>query len=391
MSITTALESISRERAAELTLELVRIPSPTGDTVDVSRRLATELQSLGMEVTWFDRLPATPVVIGRLPGTPGGKTLILNGHLDTVPIPHPEPERREGRVYGRGSIDMKGCIVAAVEAVRALQESGTKLAGDVVICAHGLHEAPGGHAEDLIAAIQEGAVTGDAAIVLEIGHDALPVAGLGSGITTARFTRPGAVTHELKTAAGTPHPAFAVAEAALGLQALNERLKQVHVPGIGPESFHVGQVHCGDFFNRYPNAGWIEGLRRYGPENSAEFAEAELRSLLGPIGERHGLDFEMTFEKVRDGFRIAPDHPLVTSLQQAFRDDTGRELPITGIRIIADAPIFDKVGGIPCLYHGLAGESAHSDLEWVDESELERAARVYLRTAVNFLGLANGD
>jgi acetylornithine deacetylase/succinyl-diaminopimelate desuccinylase-like protein len=389
MSIERAIESISRERAAELTLELVRIPSPTGDTVDVSRRLASALQSLGMEVTWFDRLPETPVVIGRLAGAPGGKTLILNGHLDTVPIPHPEPERRDGRVYGRGSIDMKGCIVAAVEAVRALQESETQLAGDVVICAHGLHEAPGGHAEDLIAAIREGAVTGDAAIVLEVGHDALPIAGLGSGITTARFSRPGSVTHELMTVAGTPHPAFAVAEAVLALQELEERLKQVHVPGIGPESFHIGQVHCGDFFNRFPNVGWIEGLRRYGPENTAEFAEGELRALLSPIAEKHGLDFEMTFEKVRDGFRIAPDHPLVRSLQQAYSDETGRELPITGIRIIADAPVFDKVGGIPCLYHGLAGEGAHGDLESVPESELERAARVYLRTAVNYLGLAN--
>jgi len=386
-----ALSRVSAARAAQLALELVAIPSPTGDTAAVSERFAAELRSAGLEVDVFDRYPATPVVIGRLRGRPGGPTLILNGHLDTVPIPHAPPERRDGRIYGRGSADMKGPLAAGVEAVRALREAGAPLAGDVVLCAHGLHEAPAGHAEDLAAALREGALRGDAAMVLEVGHDALPLAGLGSAIFVARFYRPGEVTHELMTPPGTPHPAFAVARALLALRELNGRIAEKPVEGVGPESVFVGQVHGGDFFNRFQTEAWIQGLRRYGPENSAEACGAELRDLLLPIAREEGLDLDLSIETVRDGFRIAADHPLARSLQEAYRAETGRPLPTTGIRIVADAPVFEKVGGIPCLYHGLAGEGAHGDVESLPEAELLRAARVYLRTILNFLGTASAD
>ena len=387
MSLDAALSCISRERAAALTLDLVAIPSPTGDTAEVSERLAAELRDLGMEVEQFLRFPETPVVIGRLRGARPGPTLILNGHLDTVPIPHADPERRDGRVYGRGTLDMKGPIAAGVEALRAVREAGLELAGDVLLCAHGLHEAPGGHAEDLIAALEEGAISGDAAIVLEVGHEALPVAGLGSGIYRAHFRRPDEVTHELMTPAGTAHPAFAAAEAVLALRDFNEQLSRTPLEWIGNESVFVGQLHSGDFFNRFSNHAWIEGTRRYGPDSTADEAAAGLVERLRPIADRFGLQFELEFEKVRDGFRVPLDHPLVGALQQAYESETGRPLKPTGIRIVADAPVFQKVGGIPCLYHGLAGYGAHGDVEWVAEAELERAARVYLRTLAAYLAV----
>jgi succinyl-diaminopimelate desuccinylase len=389
MSLTTALAAVSPERAAELALALVRIPSPTGDTVAVSNRLAEELAGLGLEVTQFREFPATPVVIGRLPGGGGGPTLILNGHLDTVPIPHAPAERRDGRVYGRGSLDMKGPLAAGVEALRAAREAGLRFAGDLVLAAHGLHEAPGGHAEDLAAALRSGALRGDAALVLEAAHDALPVAGLGSAIYRAVFRRPGDVTHELRTPAGTPNPLFAVADAVLALRAESERLAgSPPVEFVGTESLAVAQVHGGDFFNRFPNEAWVEGTRRYAPEKTAAAAEAELRAVLAPVAARHGVELALSFERVRDGFRTSPDHPLVAALRSAYEAETGAPLPLTGIKLVADAPVFEKEGGIPCLYHGAAGEGAHGDVEWVPEAELGRAARVYLRTAAAFCGVA---
>lgn len=388
MQLEAALDRISAERAAALTLELVSIPSPTGETREVSERFAAALADAGMEVELFRRYPHTPVVIGRYRGQPGGRTLILNGHLDTVPVPHAPPERRDGRIYGRGAADMKGPLAAAVEAVRAAAAAGVRFGGDLVICAHGLHEAPGGHAEDLVAALESGALRGDAAVVLEIGHDALPVVGLGSGIYEARFLRPGPVTHELMTPAGTPHPAAAAAEAILALQELQERLAMRPIERAGPESVFVGQVHCGDFFNRFPNEARIEGTRRYAPDRTAEEVAEELRALLAPIADRHGLRLELTFTRVRDGFRVPEDEPIVLALRAAYRAETGRELPLTGIRIVADVPVFQKTAGIPAVYHGLAGEGAHGDVESIPESELLRGARIYLRTAAEYLGLA---
>lgn len=388
MTVANALSRVSADRAASLTLDLVSIPSPTGETLEVSEHFAAALRALGMEVELFREFPRTPVVVGRLRGASGGPTLILNGHLDTVPIPHSVPERRDGRVYGRGAIDMKGPLAAAVEALRAAKDAGLQFAGEVLLCAHGLHEAPGGHAEDLEAALKAGVVRGDAAIVLEIGHDALPVVGLGSGIYQAWFRRSGSVTHELMTPAGTPHPAHAAAAAIPLLVEYNQRLARSPIEHAGAESCFIGQVHCGDFFNRFPTEAWIEGTRRYGPERTAAEVAEEMRLLLQPVAERYGVELELRFERVRDGFRIAEDHPLVEAVRRAHTEETGNPLPITGIRIVADAPVFDKVGGIPCLYHGIQGDTAHSDLEWVEEAELARGARVYLRTLAHYLGVA---
>lgn len=381
-----ALSRISSDRAAALTLDLAAIESPTGDTVAVSERFAAELRSLDLEVEWFDRYPQTPVVIGRWRGAGSGPILVLNGHLDTVPIPHAPAERRGGRVYGRGTADMKGPLAAAVEALRAAREAGVRFDGDVVLCAHGLHEAPGGHAEDLIAALEAGAIRGDAALVLEVGADALPLVGMGSGIYQAHFRRSERVTHELMTPPGQAHPAFAAAEAALAIGEFNGRLKSEVVERVGPESVFIGQLHCGDFFNRFPSEAWLEGTRRYGPDKTAEGVGAELRALLEPIAARAGLTLDFSFIRIRDGFRTREDHPLVQALRTAYHEETDRELPLTGIRIVADAPVFEKVGRMPCLYHGLAGEGAHGDVESVPETELLRGARVYLRTLAHYLG-----
>ncbi|HEU4752689.1 MAG TPA: M20/M25/M40 family metallo-hydrolase, partial [Armatimonadota bacterium] len=274
----------------------------------------------------------------------------------------------------------------AVEAIRALRESALTLGGDLVLCAHGLHEAPGGVAEDLEAALADGAIRGDAALVLELGADSLPVAQVGSAIFRARFSRAAGVTHEVFTPAGTPHPASAAAEAVQQIEALNQRLAAVSLPHLGHETAFVGQVHCGDFYNRFPNTAFIEGTRRWAPERSAADVQRELGDLLAAVARRRGLDLEYTFSKVRDGCRIAEDHPLVRTLRQAYLDETGRALPFSGSRVVADASLFHHAG-IPCAYHGLAGEGAHGDVEWIPESELRRAARVYLRLAAAYLGL----
>src|SRR5207248_8530588 len=106
-----ALSRIDADRLAQLALKLVRIESPTGETREVSERFAAALREGGCDVELDRSFPATPVVLARLSGG-GPRTLILNGHLDTVPIPHPPPEIAAGRLFGRGALDMKGPLAA---------------------------------------------------------------------------------------------------------------------------------------------------------------------------------------------------------------------------------------------------------------------------------------
>ena len=203
------IEHVDADRLRDLTLELVEIESPTGDTAEVARRYAQRLEEIGMEVEVLDEVfPATPIVIGRLRGGEPGPSVVLNGHLDTVPIPH-EPARIEnGSVYGRGSADMKGALACAAEAARVLKESGP-FPGELVIIAIGMHEAPGGRGEDLTWLLREHGFRSDFAVVCELSGDTFVAAHMGQATVEITIARPGIVTHELKTAAGTPHPIMA--------------------------------------------------------------------------------------------------------------------------------------------------------------------------------------
>ncbi len=180
-AIKRALGLVDAQRVAQLTLDLVKIKSYTGETVEVAEFYARTLKDLGLEVQLLRDFPRTPQVVARLRGTGGGPTLELNGHLDTIPVEHSAPKIADGCVWGRGATDMKGGLATVVEAVRCMVEAGVRLKGDLLLTAHGLHEAPLGHGEDITARMRTGP-KGDAAIIAEGGGPTLPMAGLGMGI-----------------------------------------------------------------------------------------------------------------------------------------------------------------------------------------------------------------
>jgi succinyl-diaminopimelate desuccinylase len=136
-------------------------------------------------------------------------------------------------------------------------------------------------------------------------------------------------------------------------------------------------VHGGDFYNRHPVECRIVGTRRWAPGNTQAAVEAELRALLDPIAAASGCTIELDLRLGRDSYRIDPEHRLATALRDGYLEVTGRELPLTGLKIVADGAIFSQAG-IPTVYHGPVGTGAHGDVETVEVAELVRAARVYL-------------
>ena len=166
-----------------------------------------------MDVEVLDSVfPKTPIVIGRLRGDRPGPTVVLNGHLDVVPIPHDPPRLEGDLIYGRGSADMKGACACAAEAARVLSESGS-FAGELVIVAIGLHEAPGGRGEDLTWLLTEHGFTADLAVVCELSRPGMVVVShMGQATAEITVSRPGTPTHELLTPKGTPHPLLAAAK-----------------------------------------------------------------------------------------------------------------------------------------------------------------------------------
>src|ERR1700730_5082387 len=149
--VTTRLHSlINRDRLVRTVVELVKIPSRTGEAGAVLDKLGEILESEGFRV---ERPPAghptAPAVVVRLDSGKPGRTLQFDGHLDTVHLPFVAPEVQNDRITGSGSCDMKGGTAAAVEALRVLRDSGALTGGSVLFTAHDLHEAPWGDGHQL--------------------------------------------------------------------------------------------------------------------------------------------------------------------------------------------------------------------------------------------------
>jgi acetylornithine deacetylase/succinyl-diaminopimelate desuccinylase-like protein len=381
------LGRVDADRLQQATLDLVRIRSYTGDTREVAAAYARHLEQIGLEVEVLRDFPNAPCVVARLRGAGGGPTLEFNGHLDTVPVDHPAPRVADGRIFGRGSADMKGGLAAMAEAARVIAESGRRLKGDLLLVAHGLHEAPDGHGEDLLDLVRRG-IKGDAVIITEVASDTLPIVGLGQAAFDFTITRPGESSHELLTPPDTPHPILAAVRLVNLIQARHAELAKIPIPYVGPESFFVGIFQGGDFYNRWTNSCQVMGTRRYGPENSYANVLAELRAMAAQVEQETGARVALNLIPVRDGFRVAENEALVVALREAYREVTGRELPLVGSRMVGDAAIFTKEGRIPALYHGPGGTGAHADLESAPIAELVRAAKVYVLTALEYAGEA---
>jgi acetylornithine deacetylase/succinyl-diaminopimelate desuccinylase-like protein len=140
------IAQVSEERLVETASSFVNVSSPTGSELEMAELMRDTLESMGLAVTWQEVEDGRPNVVGRLEGVGGGPSLMFNGHMDTSYSgrePHlrgkigfePHAMVRDGRIYGLGISNMKGALACYVEAVRAVQDAGLTLRGDVIIAA----------------------------------------------------------------------------------------------------------------------------------------------------------------------------------------------------------------------------------------------------------------
>ncbi len=372
----------------QMAFDMVAIPSPTGDTRRVTEFYAGQLRALGLEVHWDDSLPESPSVVAYLNGGRPGPTLELAGHLDAIPVAHDPAEIRDGMLYGRGAADMKGSMGGLLEVARVLAPLREQLAGRLMICAYGYHEAPLGRGQNLLPLLARG-IVGDAVINVEGPDEAVAVVGKGMSIFEITIARAGEPVHEVQAPKGLPHPLLIGLDVATALRQWNEELAQGEpIPYLGPESVFLGQFESGDFYNRVPNRCLLVGTRRYAPAVRFPQVEAEFQARLDGVRQQCApATIDLNLMKIKDGFCVSEDEPVVRLLQQSFQELTGRPLPCGGFTAVGDVSNFVNEGGVPAVYYGCGLERAHATPEYVALSRLERQARVLLSTAARFLGL----
>jgi acetylornithine deacetylase len=345
-----------------------------GGEAEIAAFVADWAEDAGLEVDLDEAAPGRPNVIATARGAGGGRTLLLNAHTDTVghggmadPL---VPRVQDGRLFGRGSYDMKGslaaCLVAAAEvAPRALR-------GDVVVTAVVDEEAASIGTQSMLERVRA-----DAAIVAEPTQMRVCVA------------HKGFVGFELETVGRAAHgsrPDLGVdAIAKMGhvlveLEALDRSLRaRPRHTLLGSGSVHAGVVSGGTEYSTYPARCLLQGERRTVPGESLQQVESELQGLLDPLG-RADPSFQAEWRIVaeRRPFEVS-EHDEIARLVRASAD--GGE--VVGESYWTDAALIAEQG-IPTVVFGPGGEGAHADVEWVSIADVERCAAVFLSVATEF-------
>ncbi|MCY3898351.1 MAG: M20/M25/M40 family metallo-hydrolase [Caldilineaceae bacterium] len=380
-------EKVDPQRILELTLDMVRIPSPPGEERAVSEFYAEELRAAGLDVEMDDEFPDSPSVVARLRGRNGGPTLQLDGHTDTVDLPGPEPRFEGGYIHGRGSEDMKASLAAMAEAARVLCDAGVELEGDLLLTAHGRHESATN--ETLISLIGKG-VHGDAVIVTELGGKDLPITGMGLVFWELRIAGDEEGIHETVAEAGAPHAVMAGYRAVQLLQEKAAELAEIRHPYLGAESIFIGRFQGGDYFNRMPAGCVIGGTRRFGPGCSLGEIREEFQQLAARVQEESGAEVEVWLDGI-EGYSVDEGESLAKALLRSHEQVTGRKLPLAGTRAAANVPHFVHLAHVPALYYGASYLTAHSELERVELAQVVRATKVYIHAILAYLGVTESS
>jgi acetylornithine deacetylase/succinyl-diaminopimelate desuccinylase family protein len=383
--------------------------------------VAAQLDALGLQIDRFEALPGRDDVVGRLAGAGGGRSLILNGHVDVVPAGDPaawphDPWRGEcegGRLWGRGACDMKGGIASGIIALRALRALGVRLAGDVVFQSVVDEETggPGTHA-----AIARGHVA-DAAIVLEPTDRTIQIVEGGlewlQVIVTGR-TGHSAVRYRSVHAGGRGTAVSAIEKAAKLLAAVQELERhwgntKVHPflprgittinPGVIAGGLGRGEGGMPALMTAYSNFAdhCVLGLSlKYLPGERAEDVKAELADYVARVANADPWLREHPPELVWGvggvsfpPSEVAADHPLVTTLSEAFRAAAG-EPRLTGFEAVSDLAWLAEAG-VPAVLYGPGDfAQAHSSDEYVEIDELVEVARVVACAIADWCGADRG-
>lgn len=371
------------------------VPEAAGERM-IAAWCADWLTARGFEVHRLEEHPGRPTIVGIRRGTGGGRSLMLNGHLDTVGVGGyaGDPfggELRDGRVIGRGAFDMKGGVAAIlVAAARATGVRGTGahaagpagasvLAGDVIVTLVADEEFGSLGTMEVLRSFRA-----DAAIVAEPSELCLTLAHRGFAWFEVELT--GLAAHGSQPERGID----AIVHAGLVLRALDELRADIEAapahPLLGHGTVRVSTIAGGSDAATVAAACTLTIERRMLPGQSPDRVEAELRALLERLADVvAGFRFRLTRLVARAAFEADPEWPIVRLVTERATEVLGRRPDVRGEPFWTDAGLLHEAG-IPCLVVGVDGGGAHADAEWADAASVDALTEILTRTIADFCG-----
>lgn len=385
---------IDRKYITKTLQEMVRInsinpglaPGGAGEQ-EMAEYMGGCLRKLGMDVEVYELAPKTWNAVGLLEGRGSGRSLMLTGHLDTVGVGEMRDpfsaDIRDGKLYGRGSCDMKSGLAAILGAVKALRDAGLQPAGDLYVAGAADEEYLSAGSEQLAQAYPV-----DGVVVAE-----------PSGFYLVRAHK-GFIWFEVETFGYAAHGSnyvdgvdaitrmgrFLVELEKLAL----EQQSSEEYPLLGPPSLHASLIEGGVELSTYPPSCKVKIEWRTVPGQTEE----ALRGLLEAISTRlkaqdPGYRVEVRTLFVRHPFQVPEDAPVVQSVVRQAEKVLGRAPEFEGMGGWADTSLFERAG-MDALIFGPDGGGAHAAVEYADLESVFKTAEIFARVIMDFCGVKEG-
>jgi acetylornithine deacetylase len=407
------LENINTQEMIEYLQELISIQSVTGEEKPAQINIAQKLESIGMTVDYWsldlEELSKHPDysievdrteghgVVGSIGGQEG-KSLILNGHVDVVSpgnesnwtYPPWQGTIKDGRIFGRGSVDMKGGLACAIYAVIAIMDSGVKLKGKVLIQSV-ISEEDGGIGT--LATILRG-YKGDGAIIMEPTE--LKIAPSQAGALCFRITVKGLSAHACVREEGVSalEKFILIHERLIGLEKeRNSRVNNQLYSGFKlPIPLNMGKVQTGNWPSTVPETLVAEG--RYGVmiDEDVDSAKKEFIDALNSVVQsdpwlkRNPPQLEWWGGQFNPA-SIPVGDPIVKTMASAYRDTTGNSPVFEGVTYGSDMRHLVNVGDTPTILFGPGNvRDSHKPDESVKIEDLMITVKTLALVILRFCG-----
>ncbi len=399
------------------TADLVRFPSVRGQEATAQDFVARTLAARGygvdrwlIDVDAIAHLPgfapvhvsyddAWNVVGAHRPATPTGRSLILNGHIDVVPVgplemwqdPPFEPRVADGWMYGRGAGDMKAGLVENIFALDALRRIGFQPAADVFVQSVIEEECTGNGA---LACLERG-YRAEAAIIPEPNHDTLQRAQVG--VMWFQVKLRGYPVHVLETASG----ANAIEAAFPIIAALHELEERWNEPGrrhpafadvAHPINFNVGRFQGGDWASSVPAWSVFDMRVAVYPGQDLAAAKAEIEVCIADAAAANSFlannPPEVVYHgQMAEGYVLENSGAVEAVLDAAHRAAYGEPLAAKALTATTDARFFGLYAGIPALVYGPVSENIHGFNERVDLESVRKNTQAIALFVAEWCGL----
>jgi len=381
---------VSSDDPVELTQILTKINSSNPDLSEaagagetaIANYINAWLQHRGMESHWIEAQPGRPSVVGVLRGSGSGKSLMINGHIDTVSLStytSGEPlsgELRDGRIYGRGCLDMKAGIAAGMAAMARIAGSGSRQSGNVLMATVSDEENLSKGTEAVLTAGWKA----DAALVTEPTSQDIVTS--HKGFVWFEIDVLGVAAHGSLPEEGVDAILLA---GYLQTALLDYARTMPSDPRLGQASLHGGRIMGGEEPSSYPAICTLTIEFRTVPIQSPESLTADLNDLLKSIANkipqfRYNAP-RITFSRPPSG--LADENVFVQTFISSVSRTLGDAPAPAGRGFWCDAGLLNEAG-IPSIIYGPKGEGLHAKEEWVSAPSIHDVTNVLETTIRDF-------